>query len=170
MGMVKIIYLLRNLVYRLMILVVKNWLFTTEWDSVCLTGPEAGVRSSCQAGPPGPDGESVPTPPLALVASVILTVPWLVTPHCSPSLHPTQRPPCMHLCSDVPLREGRPAPARPSPLTMPATVPSPRGHILRSRGENFQCRNCQGHSWTLNRTKGLSSGTPLMKNYILFWL
>lgn len=68
MGMVKIIYLLRNLVYRLMILVVKNWLFTTEWDSVCLTGPEAGVRSSCQAGPPGPDGESVPTPPLALVA------------------------------------------------------------------------------------------------------
>lgn len=168
--MVKIIYLLRNLVYRLMILVVKNWLFTIEWGSVGLIMPEAGVRSSCQAGPPGPDGESVPTPLLALVVSGILTVPWLVMLHRSPSFHPTQCSPCMRVCSDVPLGEGRPAPARPSPLMTSATVPSPQGHILRSRGENFQRRNCQGHSWTLNRTKGLSSGTPLMKNYILFWL
>ena len=58
--MVKIVYLLRNLVYRLMILAVKNWLFTIEWGSVCLMVPEARVGSSCQAGPPGPDGSLFP--------------------------------------------------------------------------------------------------------------
>ena len=121
--MIKIVYLLRNLVYRLMILVVKDWLSTIELGSVCLIVPEAGVRSSCQAGPPGPDGESVPTPLLALVVS---GVPWLVMLHHSPSLHPTHCSPCACVCSDVPLGEGCPAPARPSPLMTSATAPSPQ--------------------------------------------